>query len=211
MNLERLLQINVAALVVLGSLLLGMGQRSMMLPLLAVAASVVSVCMTDILRLFRLNAMFANIAGILAVVICLSDFFEYHHKAEQLFAVANLLVYLQMILLFQEKNNRLYGHLIVLSLLQVVVASALGLELQFGVMLVLYMFAALSALCFLLFHRELSRHSRNDSHAEDAATDALRAGSSYEELAADLTIRGLLRCIVTMGISTLIIAFSLFH
>ena len=95
MPLENLLQLNIAALVAMGSLLLGMGQNNHLLPMFAVGSAVVSVFLTDFWRIIRLNTIVANIAGILAVVFCLSDFFEFEHKQEQLFAVANLLVYLQ--------------------------------------------------------------------------------------------------------------------
>ena len=37
--------------------------------------------------------------------------------------VANLLIFLQCVLLFQEKDERVYGWLAVMSLLQVVVAA----------------------------------------------------------------------------------------
>ena len=77
MPLERLLQINIAALVAMGSLLLGMGQANRIVPLLAVGSALTSLMLTDIWRLVRLNTMVANIAGIVAVVVCLSDFFEY--------------------------------------------------------------------------------------------------------------------------------------
>ena len=226
MSLERLLQINIAALVAMGSLLLGMGQANRIVPLLAVGSALTSLMLTDIWRLVRLNTMVANIAGIVAVVVCLSDFFEYDHRQQQLLAVANLLVYLQMVLLFQEKNNRLYGHLLVLSLLQVVVASALGLDLHFGVMLIVYMFAALTALYLLFFHRELLQHGAvrwrtsdggGPSDTSGATISAvtqdepgMQAGSTYVQLARELTISGLLKCVLTMGFSTLIIAWTLF-
>ena len=208
MPLENLLQLNIAALVAMGSLLLGMGQNTPLLPMFAVGSAVVSVFLTDFWRIIRLNTIVANIAGILAVVFCLSDFFEFEHKQEQLFAVANLLVYLQIVLLFQKKNNRLYGHLLVLSLLQVVVASALGLALQFGIMLVIYMFAALTAMCLFFFHRELARHaaeeipnpssaatSQENIQGSESTADPFRmlANLSYVELVRDLTMGGLLR------------------
>ncbi|MCH2129150.1 MAG: DUF3488 and transglutaminase-like domain-containing protein [Pirellulaceae bacterium] len=225
MPLENLLQLNIAALVAMGSLLLGMGQNNHLLPMFAVGSAVVSVFLTDFWRIIRLNTIVANIAGILAVVFCLSDFFEFEHKQEQLFAVANLLVYLQIVLLFQKKNNRLYGHLLVLSLLQVVVASALGLALQFGIMLVIYMFAALTAMCLFFFHRELARHaaeeipnpssaatSQENIQGSESTADPFRmlANLSYVELVRDLTLGGLVRCVVTMGCATMIISCALF-
>ena len=76
MPLENLLQLNIAALVAMGSLLLGMGQNNHLLPMFAVGSAVVSVFLTDFWRIIRLNTIVAYIAGILAVVFCLSDFFK---------------------------------------------------------------------------------------------------------------------------------------
>ena len=221
MPLERLLQVHVAALVAMGALLLGMEQQSTILPLLAVVSALISVFLTDFWRMIRLNTTVANIAGIVAVLVCLSDFFEYGHKQQQLFSVANLLVYLQLVLLFQEKNNRLYGHLLVLSLLQVVVASALGLELRFGVLLVVYMFVALAALTLFFFHRELSKYGRavvtNSDGVELWAKpmprleeSGLQPTATYADMARALTPVGLLKSVLIMGISAFFIASTLF-
>ncbi len=48
MPLQRLLQINMAALAALGALLLGMGARNEGPPLLVIVAAVVSVWLTDV-------------------------------------------------------------------------------------------------------------------------------------------------------------------
>jgi transglutaminase-like putative cysteine protease len=158
-RLERALQINVALLTALGAVLLGTGQmgtHSLLLALLAVFAAVTSAIFTDFLAWFRLNRTLANLAAILAVGFSLTDFFG--NDAEyQLLAVANLLIYLQVVLLFQEKNERIYWQLMILSLLQVVVSAALNLGLQFGILVVTYMFTAFSAMGLFFFSRESSR------------------------------------------------------
>ena len=61
-------------------------------------------------------------------------------------ALADLLVYLQVILLFQEKDQRVYWWLAVMSLLQVVVAARFSQAVWFGVLLVVYMMVGLCAL-----------------------------------------------------------------
>ena len=53
-------------------------------------------------------------------------------------AIANLLIYLQIVLFYQQKNPRLYWQLTVLSLLQVVVSAALNVGFEFGLVLILY-------------------------------------------------------------------------
>jgi transglutaminase-like putative cysteine protease len=91
--------------------------------------------------------------AVAAVVFSLYSFFGGYLNA-QLKAIANLLVYLQLILFFQDKNDRIYWHMILLSLLQVVVGAALDLGMVFGVLLGVYTFLSLTALILFFLHRE---------------------------------------------------------
>jgi hypothetical protein len=168
-NVQRLLQINMGLLAALGTVLLSIGQESALFPALAPAlmlfAVVTSVYFTDTLNWFQLNRFLANAAALIAALFALSDFLG-SDSGQQLLAIAHLLVYLQIVLLYQEKSDRVYGQLAVLSLLQVVVAAALNLGIEFGVLLVLYVAVALSALTLFYIHRELSRF---DTPAKDSA------------------------------------------
>lgn len=158
LKVERLLQINMAALAAMGTLLLGMGQRSVYLPVIAAIAAVTSVVFTDTLkwRWLRMHRNVGNLIAIVAVIYAMRDFTRQDSET-QLLAIANLLVYLQIVLLHQEKSLRVYWQLAVLSLLQVVVAAALNLGIEFGLLLVLYMFAALTGLLLLFIYRETER------------------------------------------------------
>jgi len=158
-GVERLLQIAVATLVALGALLLGMGQRNMTLSLAAMSAAVVSIYMTDIRGWVRLNRAIANLTGLAAVSVSIASFLHATSE-EQLLAVANLLVYLQVVLLFQVKTVRGYWQLLVLSVLQVVVGAALNLSVLFGVLLVAYLFVALAAIGLLFIVSEAQRWER---------------------------------------------------
>jgi transglutaminase-like putative cysteine protease len=91
-----------------------------------------------------------------AVGISVIDFYQLGRE-RQLLAIAYLLIYLQIVLMYQQKDVRVYWQLFMLSLLQVVVASALNFGVLFGVLLVGYMFAALFALTVFFFYRETSR------------------------------------------------------
>jgi hypothetical protein len=153
------LQIGVATLVALGAMLLGMGQRSFALAFLTVMAAVVSIYVTDIRGWIRLNRTVANVAGLIAVSASVANFFHATSE-EQLLAVANLLVYLQVVLLFQVKTVRMYWQLLVLSVLQVVVGAALNLDVLFGVLLVAYLFVALAAVSLLFIASEAQRWQR---------------------------------------------------
>jgi transglutaminase-like putative cysteine protease len=153
MTVERLLQLHVAVLAGLGTLLLGMGQRDVVLPILSIFAAATSVYFTDIVRWFVLSRNLGNIAALGAVMIASFQFWTIPAD-QQLLAIANLLVYLQIILLYQAKNSTRYWEIAVLSLLQVVVAAALNLGFEFGVLLVVYMLTAFSGLALFFIYRE---------------------------------------------------------
>jgi hypothetical protein len=152
-QLDRALQINTAALAVMGAVFLGLGHSSVFLPVALASAAVTSATLTGVFRWLRLNRIIANLAALAAVVWSLWNFLDYDSQ-EKLLAIADMLVYLQIVLLFQDKTSRVYWQLIVLSLLQVVVGAALNLGPQFGILLAVYMALALSALVLLCLYRD---------------------------------------------------------
>lgn len=157
MYLQRLLQINIATLAALGALLLGMGRRDPWLPLLVLLAAITSVWLTDVTGWFRLNRTVANAAALVAVVLSAREL-RYFGGDQQIFSITNLLIYLQLILLFQEKDDRTYLQLVMLSLLQVVVAAVFSQGVWFGLLLVVYMLVGLSALALLFLYRQWNRY-----------------------------------------------------
>jgi protein-glutamine gamma-glutamyltransferase len=154
MNVERLLQMHVAALATIGAVLLSMGQRDSLLPLLGIFAALTSVVFTDTLRWFSLHRMVANLTAVVALFVSLNGFFETDTRG-QLAAIAKLLTYMQVALFYQRKTPRVYWQLSLLSLLQVVVAAALNTRFEFGVLLVLYAALAIATVALLFVHREL--------------------------------------------------------
>jgi hypothetical protein len=177
MYAQRLLQINVAALVVLGAILLGMGQRSPGLPLGVLTAAVASIVLTDVTGWFKLNKLVTNLAAAAALGLAVWHLYRMQ-GLEQVLAFANLLVYLQIILLFQEKRPRTYQQLALLSLLEVIVVAALfDHGFFFGLMLVVYLFVGLSALALLSLHRDRVRHGPPAGGAEPPRGDKNRAAS----------------------------------
>lgn len=159
MYLERLLQINTAALAALATLLLGMGERSVLLPLGILLVAMTSVWVTDVTGWFRLNRPVTNVAAFVAVLLGLWEVVSLRSTV-QIFAIANLLIYLQVILLFQEKQIRTYWQLIALSLLQAVIAAAFNQGALFGVLLAVYLATCLSAMALLFLHRERLVYAR---------------------------------------------------
>src|SRR3954463_4512530 len=64
--------------------------------------------------------------------------------------IGQFLVLLQLVKLYEQRANRDYAQLLVLSLLLMVAASINTASLLFGIMLIVYLF--LSLFCCLLFH-----------------------------------------------------------
>jgi hypothetical protein len=156
MSLDRALQLHTAALAILGAVFVGLRPDASLVPALSAIVAVAAVALTDVLGWLRLNRWLANVMAIGAVTWSLREFFQIASD-EQLIAIAHMLCYLQMVLLFQEKTTRVFWQIVVLSTLQVVVAAALDLGPQFGLLLELYTIVALSTLVLLCIYRELKR------------------------------------------------------
>jgi len=142
-----------AALTALGTLLLGMGERDLTLPVLAVIVAASSVYLTDVKTWLQLNTMGSNAAGLVALAVTWHDW-EGYESDSQLLAMTNLLIYLQFVLLYRRKNVRIYWLLALLSLMQVAVASALNLNIAFGFLLTAYLFVGLITLSLFYLYRE---------------------------------------------------------
>jgi len=181
MKPERIVQIHVAGLTTIGAVLLGMGQGSALLPLLVVFAAITSLVFTDTLNWFRLNRVVANLAALVALFVSLGDFAQPNTRT-QLLAIANLLVYLQITSFYQRKSSRIYWHLIVFSLLQVVVSAALNVEFEFGVVLIVYIVVGISTLAFFFAHREVSQvmPERRDLRRQDKGGGTGQTGAEEE-------------------------------
>lgn len=147
-----MLQISLATLTALGTLLLGMGERNVTLPVLAVIVAVSSVYLTDIKGWLQLNTLVANVAGVIALAVTWREWNDYAAEG-QLLSLANLLIYLQFVLLYRKKTVRNYWLLLLLSLLQVAVAAALNMSVSFGVLLPAYMFVGLITMALFVVHR----------------------------------------------------------
>ncbi len=216
MYLQRLLQINMATLAALGTLLLGMGQREAGLPLLMLFAAITSVLVTDVTGWFRLNRTVANIAALGALLISARELLQFGHE-EQVTGIIRLLIYVQIILLFQEKDDRTYWQLVMLSLLQVVLAAAYSQGIGFGVLLIVYMLVGFSALTLLCLHRQRYRFEQSQG-AQFVGTGFIGTGfigtgggdldrSDPAEVGIGWT---LVRRLVAMGFGTLMLTLLLF-
>jgi hypothetical protein len=162
MSIERGLQVGMALMVFLGTLVLGMGEDNPIIPILGAIAACGSLYLTDIKGWLRLNNAMSNVAGAATVVICLFELRRIGPDSQAL-ALANLLFYLQCVLLFRPKLPRVYWMIALLSLLQVAVAAALNDGMLFGLLLVIYFFVGLATLTLFLFQQELARQRAEPS------------------------------------------------
>jgi protein-glutamine gamma-glutamyltransferase len=169
MSLDRALQLHTAALVIFGAVFVGQRQDAVLVPALAAMAAVIAVAVTDVLGWMRLNRWVANAVAIFAVGWSLREFFEIASE-EKLLAIAHMLCYLQIVLLFQQKTLRVYWQLVVLSILQVVVAAALDLGPEFALLLAFYALVALSTLLLLCVVREVRVEERTTATGARSAT-----------------------------------------
>src|SRR5207237_5514276 len=125
-------------------------------PRLAVLAAVISgtsVYFADVKGWIVLNSLWSNVAGVAALGLTL---WHWHSlESELLFiALANFLTYLQCILHYRAKVQHVYGMLMLLSFLQMAVASVLASTLAFGCVLNAYVWVTLRTFALFSIFRE---------------------------------------------------------
>ncbi len=98
-------------------------------------------------RFVPLPRLVANVATVLAFVWA---FISVRSGHTAIVAIGNFLVILQLVKLYEQRANRDYAQLLVLSLLLMVAASINTASLLFGILLIIYLFTSLY--CCLLFH-----------------------------------------------------------
>jgi protein-glutamine gamma-glutamyltransferase len=234
MYLERLLQINMATLAALGALLLGMGERSEAPPLLVMLAAALSVWLTDVTGKFRIGRWTGNVLMLIGAVFSLYDACPPRSEMQTI-GLCWFLIYLQIILLFQEKDQWKYWLLIMLSLLEVVMATLFSQGVGFGVLLATYMLLGFSAMTLLMLYRQWEcRPKKTQSEAptlvvapqapiprphflgrpravrrplsgQQAEFTGLAAGSSHSGVG-----RGLFKHLGKMGMQTMVLTMLMF-
>ncbi len=147
---ERALQVILAMLILVGALLLSFAQRNPTIIGLSTVVVLSTVILVDIKKMVSFHPIFVNLLAFAVSILSISQF-SGGDANSKLNAVANLLTYLQLVLLLQKKNARLYWQVMMLSLLQVVVAAALHLDFSAGIAFVIYM--ALTVIAMVHLHR----------------------------------------------------------
>lgn len=178
-NVKRLLQINLFVAVLVSGTLLGIAMESPRMIAVSVVGAALGFITTDLLKLFHLRGVIANVASILILFLAMKDFFSLDGTGK-LVSVANLLVYLQTVLMFQEKTPRLNWQVMVLTLLQVVVSAIFSLDLEGGLLLLTYFLVVGSAMFLQSIYLQQFEIERTNFAASKRAFSALgwQAGRS---------------------------------
>ena len=173
MPLHLALAASLGLLTFLSSLMLGLGQGDAALPVLMGIAAVVSFILTDQRRIIQLGDWTVNAVAI--AIVCFNIVDVMHHRGEYLaWSIARVLVFVQIVLLFREKETRFCWQILLISLLQVVVSTVFHQSLLFGVLLLLYVFVGLSAFILLFLqheHQYFRRHSFVKTLVESLKTE----------------------------------------
>ncbi|WP_254513019.1 transglutaminase TgpA family protein [Anatilimnocola floriformis] len=156
MNLQRWLQLTTAGLAVLGALFLVLTGDQTWFPYALGLAAVVALVVTDWYGWVQVPRGLGNLAALLSVAWTFREFMRLTRDREaQLLTISHMLIYLQVVLVFQLKSRRVHWQLLVLSVLQVVVAAALAMGPQFGLLLTIYMATAIASMILLCYQRDV--------------------------------------------------------
>jgi protein-glutamine gamma-glutamyltransferase len=161
---ERLLRVLIAALILIATALLGIGERTASLSLMSLVALAASAYFTDTKKIFHINQGVANAIALGVVCVSTTNAF-YLDRHGLMVVVADLQSYLQYILLFQPKSPRVYWQLALLSLGQVAIASTLVPGPTFGAILIVYFFLGIATFLLLLAYTEQARFETSTSPA----------------------------------------------
>jgi transglutaminase-like putative cysteine protease len=140
--------------------------------MLMVFAAITSFYLTDYHRSIRLGDWAVNVVILIIVFCTLGEIL--HNRGEDLaFSIVRVLVFVEMILLFREKTPRFCWQILLISFLQVIVASVLQQSLFFVFLLITYVFIGLCNFV-LIFLRQENIYFRNHSFV-GTFFDSLRA------------------------------------
>lgn len=144
--------------------LVGLGQNSWNLPLLVGICSLVSVIYTDLLGWFSLHRVLVYIAMIFGAGVAIYSFLG-DANANRLLSVGNLLVYVQLPLMFQRKSKRVFEQWGVFLLLELVVAALVNDNVLYGVLMLPALALGCAALMGLAQFASLLRHNESVSES----------------------------------------------
>ena len=187
----------------LSTLMLGLGQGDIALPILMGIAAIASFVLTDQRRVIQLGDWTVNTFAIF--IVCFNIFDVLNHSGEFLaWAIARVLVFVQIVLLFREKETRFCWQILLISLLQVAVATVFQQSILFGALLLSYVFVGLCAF-ILLFLQQEHRYFRSHSFVK-TLLESIKAEMSERQDRRELFRIALLTLL--MGPISLVLSFG---
>lgn len=193
------------ALLLLGMLGFGFAAESPGIWALGTGGILLNAWLVKTRRFTPMPRLLANLVTIGAMLYVAREVFAPGSTA--VIVIGKFLVLLQLIKLWEQRANRDYAQLIVLSLLLMVAASINTTSLLFALMLVAYLF--LSLYCCLLFHLKVESDSAHAAFAlpiERMSPATLRQDKRF----LGRSMRRLTGVVSAIGIVTAVAVFLLF-
>ncbi len=149
-DVENRLKLVMAIQCCLGGLVLASGQGTELIPVVAIFFAVFGYLFVDLMKLFALPPLAAYTVMTLAGIYSFGQFWDTEsHGQPQMIAVGELLVFVQSVLMLQEKSHRIFEQLVVFSLLELVVAAVFNNAIYYGLLLVPMSLLAVYSLCLM--------------------------------------------------------------
>ncbi len=142
--------------------LIGLGKQSWNLPVLVGFCSILSIAYTDVLGWFSLNRWVVYVAMIAGAIIAIVDFLS-DSTSNQIIEVGNLLVYVQLPLMFQKKSKRVFEQWGVFLLLELVVGALVNNNVLYGLLMLPMLAIGCAAMLALAQFASQLRHNESIS------------------------------------------------
>ncbi|MDR3197867.1 MAG: transglutaminaseTgpA domain-containing protein [Planctomycetaceae bacterium] len=164
MRLSYGIAVSLGLMTCLSSFMLGLGQHESILPIFMFLTAIISFYLTDYRRIIRLGDWTVNVL-VLIIVFCTFGEIIHNWGEDLAFSIARVLVFVEMVLLFREKETRFCWQILLISLLQVVVATVMQQSILFVFLLIVYVFIGLCAFVMIFLQKE-NRYFRSHSFVE---------------------------------------------
>ncbi len=144
--------------------LIGLAKHSWNLPLMVGFCSILSIAYTDILGWFSLNRWVVYVAMIAGAGVAILDFLA-NAPSNQIVEVGNLLVYVQLPLMFQKKSKRVFEQWGVFLLLELVVGALINNNVLYGMLMLPVLVVGCATMMALAHFASQLRHTESISES----------------------------------------------
>lgn len=144
--------------------LVGLGNESWNLPIIVALAVITGHIYTDRLGWFSLHRYLVYLLMISGAVVAVGQFLN-NSVSNQLIAVGNLLVYVQLPLIYQKKSKRVFEQWGVFLLLELVVAALVNDNVLYGVLMIPVLGVGCAGMMTLAYYNSQMKHSESMSES----------------------------------------------